>query len=237
MISHHQAPAGQPGLGVGHRRHDGRGSPCPRRPWRPTTCRPDRVRPRRHQPHRRSDRRDGHRRARRDRLRHRCLSTRPASARTPTSPARSYFGVVVNGVPRQRDRQQGPPHRRRPVQRHAARPCHPLYQRRERHDQRQQGLRLPEERDRGQRPDRRWQRSLQRQDLRDGQEQRRHRRGSHRLHRPERHRDQERRERHREEEHRQRLRLHAGRPPRPRACCSTRPAASTSRTTSSPATR
>ena len=91
----------------------------------------------------------------------------------------------------------------------AARPCHHLYQRRERHDQRQPGLRLPEERDRGQRPDRRWHRSLQRQDLRDGREERRHRRGPHRLHRPERHRDQERRERHREEQHRQRLLLHA----------------------------
>ena len=44
--------------------------------------------------------------------------------------------------------------------------------------------------------------------------------GPHRLHRPERHRDQGRRERHREEQHRQRLRLHAGRPPRPLACCS-----------------
>ena len=41
-------------------------------------------------------------------------------------------------------------------------------------------------------------------------EQHRNRRGPHRLHRPERHRDQERRERHREQEHRQRLPLHAG---------------------------
>ena len=59
--------------------------------------------------------------------------------------------------------------------------------------------------------DRRWQRSLQPQDLRDGQEQRRHRPGSHRLHRPERHRDQERRERHCEEQHRQQVQLHADR--------------------------
>ena len=56
---------------------------------------------------------------------------------------------------RQRDRQQGPPDRQQPVRRHAARPCHHLHQRRERHDQRQPGLRLPEERDRGHRPDRR----------------------------------------------------------------------------------
>ena len=32
--SHHQAPAGQPGFGVGHRRHDGRGSRARRGPRR-----------------------------------------------------------------------------------------------------------------------------------------------------------------------------------------------------------
>ena len=163
--------------------------------------------------------------ARRDRLRHRCLQ--PDQRQRRRHPRRALLR-------RRRQRRRTVnvtnskvhEHRRRPVQRHAARPCHHLYQRRERHDQRQPGLRLPEERDRGHQPDRRWQRSLQRQDLRDGPEERRHRRGSHRLHRPERHRDQGRRERHREEQHRQRLQLHAGRTPRPRACCSirTRPA-------------
>ncbi len=147
----------------------------------------------------------------------------PTSVTNATSHGADYFGVVVNGVANvnvtnSKVHDIGDD----PFNGIAAWPCHPLYQRRERHDQRQPGLRLPEERDRGQRPDRRWQRSLQRQDLRDGPEERRHRRGSHRLHRPERHRDQERRERHREEQHRQRLLLHAGRTPRPRACCSIR---------------
>ena len=78
--------------------------------------------------------------------------------------------------------------------------------------------------------------SRQPHDLRLGHEQRRHRRGAHRPHRPERHRDPDRRERHREQEHRQQPLVHAGRTPRPQACCSTRPAGSTSRTTRSPPT-
>ena len=42
-----------------------------------------------------------------------------------------YYGVVVNGGTRQHDQQQGPPDRRQPVRRHAARPRHPLHQRRD----------------------------------------------------------------------------------------------------------
>ena len=202
---------------IGHRRHDGRGNHargdlCGRPAPLPasTATAPSTVT------------------ARSDpgRDRHRRRSTRPAATSaststprspaalpTPTSPARSGYGVVANGVDRQRDQQQGPP--TSATSRSTAsqqRPCHHLYQRRERQDQRQPGLRLPEERDRGHQPGRRWRRSLQRHDLRDDREERRHRpRVAHHLHRPERHRDQERRERHREEQHRQRLQLHAGR--------------------------
>ena len=184
----------------------------------------DRVHARRHQPHRRPDRRGGHRRARRDRLRHRCLQPDAASP-TLTSTALSYYGVVVNGAQRQRDQQQGPrasasspfdgtQHGRAILYINGASGTisgNQVY------DFQKNGIEVIG-------LDRRWQRSRQRHDLRDGQEQRRHRRGSHRRHRPERHRDQERRERHREEQHRQRLQLHAGRTPRPRACCSIRTA-------------
>ena len=123
-----------------------------------------------------------------------------------------YYGVVADGAKvnvtgsKVHDIGDQPSRRHQPAVRHAARPCHRLHQRRERHDQRQQGLRLPEERDRGQRPDRRWwQRLRQPHDVSLGHEQRRHRRGAHQHHRPERHRDPERRERHGEQEHNQQL--------------------------------
>ena len=158
MISHHQAPTGQPGLGIGPHRHVGRGCRCPLRPWRPS-CDPtgSSATARNSPPHRSAGR---HRRARRDRLRHRCLLNPTSVTVTLTSTARSTSASSSTAAQRQRDRQQGPRASATAsrVRRHSARPCHHLYQRRERHDQRQQGLRLPEERDRGHRPDRRWRR-------------------------------------------------------------------------------
>ena len=112
---HHQAPAGQPGFGVGHRRHDGRGSRARRDPGGgqapPTFVNGDDTQ---RSPH-----------AQIDGTRHRRRSTRPATTSPSTyepgtqapSPARHLRRVRTTAssptAQRQRDRQQGPRHRRR----------------------------------------------------------------------------------------------------------------------------
>ena len=179
---------GDPGGGRRHRRRQGRD--------------PHGHAPQSHGTRHRDDQRDRlrHRRLLRARpLRHRDRRHLRGEATTASSPMAANVNVTGSKV---HDIGENP------LQRHAARQCHLLLQRRERHDQRQPGLQLPEERDHRQRQGRRLRRSLHRQDLSDGHEQHRDRRRPHQLHRPERHPDQLRRERHRGEEHRQRLQLH-----------------------------
>ena len=170
---HHQAPADQPGFGVGVRRHDGPGGRARfdhggvglhRRPGSSATginLTAAQI--------------GGTVTGELDATGCDIGVYNPTRVTSADIHGARYYGVVVNGgtvnTTNSKIHQIG----EKPVRRHAARPRHPLHQRRERHDQRQQGLRLPEERDRGPRPDRRRQRSLQRQDLRDGREQRRHR--------------------------------------------------------------
>ena len=167
-------------------------------------------------------------------------STRPATTSPSTSgPATrhrdadisgaTWYGVVANGANVNVTGSQIHDIGDEPAQRHAARQCHLLLS--TARAARSAATRSTTSRRTGSRSAARPPTDIDRssvQDVRHGLEQRRDRRGPDRLHRPERHPDQLRRERHREEEHRQRLQLHTGRATRPLACCSGRPAASTS---------